>query len=146
MTEKNETITETTQENTAPTEAEAAPKSIFDPEEQIRRFAQGKMTLRVPIQDGQKTVTELNWDFLALTGAEYVDAMDMDARNSNTFRISATQALNLFAVAAAKATGGVDATDIRQRLSIMDTQKATQLATIFFTASNRVGNRNISEM
>lgn len=126
------------------TEKEAAklPK-ILDPEEQIRQFGRGRMELRVPIQDGENICKELNWDFLALTGAEYVDALDRDARANNTFRITNVQALSLFAAAAAKATPGVDATDIRRGISIMDAQKATQLATVFFTASSRVGNRSI---
>ena len=130
--------------NDTTTEKEPAklPK-ILDPEEQIRQFGRGRMELRVPIQDGENVCKELNWDFLALTGAEYVDALDRDARANNTFRISNLQALCLFAAAAAKATPGVDATDIRRRISIMDAQKATQIATVFFTASNRVGNRNI---
>lgn len=140
MNEKNENVKP---EDAAPEKEKA--KSIMDPEEQIRQFARGKLELYTPIQDGKdNTVKELHWDFMALTGAEYVDALDRDSRGGSTFRITNTQALNLFAVAAAKATGGIDATDIRQRLSIIDTQKATQLATVFFTASNRVGNRRIS--
>lgn len=116
---------------------------ILDPEEQIRQFGRGRMELRVPIQDGENVCNELHWDFLALTGAEYVDALDRDTRANNTFRITNAQALSLFAAAAAKATTGVDATDIRRGISMMDAQKATQIATVFFTASSRVGNRNI---
>ncbi len=121
-----------------------SPASILDPEEQIRKFARGKMTLRTPIMDGENKVTELHWDFLTLTGAEYVAALDRDTKAVNAFRITSTQAFNLFAVAAEKATPGVDATDIRRGMGIMDAQKATQLATVFFTASNRVGNMRIS--
>jgi len=125
-------------------EEEKKPTTILDPEEQIRMFARGKMTLQKPIQDGENVVKELAWDFAALTGAEYVDAMDRDPRAVNTFRITNTQAMHLFAEAAGKATPGIDATDIRRGLGIMDTQKAIQLATVFFTASNRVGNKYIS--
>lgn len=130
--------------NTAAPAAETPeiPK-ILDPDEQIRQFARGKMELTVPIKDGENSITELHWDFLALTGAEYVDALDRDARATNSFRITNTQAFNLFAVAAGKATPGIDATDIRRGMGIMDAQKAAQLATVFFTASNRVGNRHI---
>ena len=135
----------------AETEAENAEKKeaaklakLLDPEEQIRQFGRGRMELRVPIQDGENVCKVLNWDFLALTGAEYVDALDRDTRANNTFRISNLQALSLFAAAAAKATPGVDATDIRRGLGIMDAQKATQVATVFFTASSRAGHRNIS--
>ena len=118
--------------------------SILDPAEQLRQFSAGKMTLSEPIRDGENTVTEIQWDFMRITGSEYCDAMDRDVKAVNTFRITNTQALNLFAVAAAKATGGIDAEDVRRGLSIGDTMKATQLATIFFSAQNRLGNLRIS--
>lgn len=120
-------------------------RTILDPEEQIKKFGKGKITLRTPIQDGQNTVEVLHWDFTSVTGAEYVAAMDRGSGNGNTFRITNTQALELFAVAAAKATGGIDATDIRTRIGMVDALKVTQVATIFFTASNRAGNRSISD-
>lgn len=120
-------------------------KKILDPAEQIRLFGKGKMTLSKPIADGENMITELHWDFMALTGAEYVNAMDGDRNASNTFKMTSTQAMHLFAAAAAKETPGVDAADIRQRMGIMDAQKAVQLATIFFTASNRLGYSRISE-
>lgn len=129
-------------DSSAEKETKKLPK-IFDPEEQIRQFGRGRMELRVPIRDGENLCKELSWDFLALTGAEYVDALDRDTRANNTFRITNAQALSLFAAAAAKATTGVDATDIRRGISMMDAQKATQIATVFFTASSRAGNRNI---
>ena len=125
-------------------EAEKQPaKNIMDPEEQLRQFSQGRMELTTPIEDGGNIVKELKWDFMALTGAEYCDALDRDTRAVNTFRLTNTQALNLFAAAAAKATGGLDAEDVRRGLSVRDTIKAAQLATIFFSASNRLGNLRI---
>lgn len=142
--EDNKNKNESTKNISAPESGTAALPNILNPEEQIRQFARGKMELSVPIKDGENTYTELHWDFLALTGAEYVDALDRDTRASNSFRMTSTQAFNLFAAAAGKATQGIDATDIRRGMGIMDAQKATQLATVFFTASNRVGNRRIS--
>lgn len=139
---KNEELSDEGKEN----ELRKSERNILDPEEQIRQFGRGKMTLSTPIQDGQNTVTELTWDFLALTGAEYVDAMDRDTKATNNFRITNSQALNLFAAAAAKGKEGLDATDIRRGLGMMDAQKATQIATVFFSASNRVGNRHISNV
>lgn len=118
--------------------------NILDPMEQVRMLARGKMELTTPIQDGDDCVKELSWDFLALTGNEYADAMDRDPQPVNAFRISNIQALNLFAAAAGKATPKIDATDIRRGLGIMDAQKAAQLATVFFTASSRAGNNRIS--
>lgn len=116
------------------------------PQEQLSKFATGKMELTVPIQDGENVVKELKWDFLALTGAEYCDALDRDTRAVNSFRLTNTQALNLFAAAAGKATPGVDETDIRRGMGIMDAQKASQIAAVFFTLSNRAGNLRISSM
>lgn len=108
-----------------------AERNILDPEEQLRQFSQGRMELTNPIYDGDNTVTELKWDFLALSGAEYCDALDKDSKAVNTFRLTNTQALNLFAAAAAKSTGGIDAEDVRRGLNVRDAIKATQLATIF---------------
>lgn len=126
------------------TEAEKMAQKLLDPEEQLKQFGRGKMMLQVPIQDGENTVTELSWDFLSLTGAEYVDAMDRDVRGNNAFRLSNTQAFALFAAAAAKVTSGLDMEDILKRMSMQDAQKAIQVATVFFVASNRVGSNRIS--
>lgn len=148
MNEKNEN-TEETRSVKPDAESEKATreselKKLLDPEEQIRRFGQGVMKLKKPIRSRSKDVEELRFDFTALTGKEYVDALDKDTQASNAFRISATQAYNLFAAAAAKATGGIDETDIRTRMSAEDGVKAVQMATIFFTACNRAGNNRIS--
>ena len=64
----------------------------------------------------------------------------------NAFRITDTQAFELFAAAAGKATAGIDATDIRERMGAVDSVKAVQLATGFFSAANRAGNRRISNV
>lgn len=119
-------------------------KAILDPEEQLREFGKGKLKLATPIRDGDTVYEEISWDFTAVTGMEYADAMDRDFQNANVFRITVKQALNLFAIAAEKATPGLASMDVIRGLGIMDTQKATQAATIFFTASNRAGNLRIS--
>lgn len=116
---------------------------ILDPEEQIRKFGHGKLVLQKPIKDGENTITELSWDFGALSGAEFCDALDRDVRAANSFRLTNTQALYLFAAAAEKGTPGISAADIHTRMGMMDTQKAIQVATVFFSASNRVGNSRI---
>lgn len=121
----------------------AAAQKIFDPKEQIKKFGKGTMQLNTPIQDGENVYDKLHWDFTALTGAEYVNALDMDRDAANSFRITNKQAFFLFAAAAEKATNGLDAEDIRRGLSIQDAQKATQLATVFFTASSRAGDERI---
>lgn len=120
--------------------------NILDPMEQIRLFGRGGLKLEKPIQDGENTVKELKWDFLALTGSEYVEALDMDRMAQTSFRITSKQALCLFAAAAAKATAGLDARDIRERMGVLDAAKAVQVATVFFTASSRAGNGRMFEV
>lgn len=127
-------------------EQSKAKKNIFDPEEQIRRFGKGKMALRTPILADNRQVEELIFDFTALTGREYVDALDSDTKAMNAFRVSNAQAFALFTKAAAKATDGIDEADIRDRMGAMDCVKATQLAAVFFSACNRAGNRRIFDL
>ena len=119
-------------------------KKQMDPMEMIRKWGTGTMQLYTPIQDGQNRITELKWDFLSLTGREYAEAMDMDPNARAAFSMTSKQALCLFAEAAAKATGGLDARDIRDRMGIMDAGKAIQLATVFFRFSSLAGDSRIS--
>ena len=121
-------------------------KKILDPEEQIIRFGRGRMALRTPIMADNRPFEELTFDFTALTGREYVDALDSDQRATNAFRVTSAQAFALFAKAAAKATDGIDEADIRERMGAMDCVKATQLAAVFFSACNRAGNRRIFDL
>lgn len=105
----------------------------------------GKMKLLTPIRANNKDHTELNFDFGALSGWDFVNAMDSDdTGKANAFRITERQALSLFAAAAAKATDDIDAEDIKRRMGIEDCIKATQLATLFFNGSSRAGNLRIS--
>lgn len=143
----SEEAKKTAEANATPEEkaaTEAKEKPITDPNEQLRKLAKGKMQLETPIRAGGKDITELEYDFQKLTGWEYADAMDSDYSSSSMFRISNRQAFCLFAAAAGKVTPGIDATDIRERMGSTDAVKAVQLATIFFTASARAGNKRIS--
>lgn len=125
----------------------AADKTLFDPEVQLQKFSRGKIRLATPILASDKDVTELIYDFAALTGRELVAALDKGgAVGMNAFRITDTQTFELFAAAAGKATAGIDATDIRERMGAVDSVKAVQLATVFFSAANRAGNRRISNV
>lgn len=119
-------------------------KVIMDPAEQIRQMGRGKMELETPILVADEPVNVLHYDFTKLTGWEYADAMDSDPGGSNIFRISSKQGLLLFAAAAAKETKGIDARDIRERMGVADAIKAVQVATVFFVASTREGNKRIS--
>lgn len=115
------------------------------PEEALRRLSKGTLKLKVPIKARDKELTELCYDFGMLTGLEYVDAMDSDRDSKNIFKVSNKQALSIFAKAAAKCTEDVDEVDICQRISVADTIKAVQTATVFLVASSRAEEANTSE-
>lgn len=107
-------------------------------------LAKGTIKLVKPIRAQSTDVTELEYDFGELTGMDYVEAMGEDAPNHNAFRVSAKQALALFATAAAKCTPKVDAIDIRERIGAVDAMKAVQAATLFLVVSAREESATIS--
>ena len=128
----------------APAEAQAEKQAT--PQDVVAQVARGKLALDTPILSKGENVTELHYDFLALTGYEYADAMDSDATNkSDSFHLTNRQALSLFAAAAAKKTDGIDREVVIRGISISDTIKAVQIATVFFVASSRAGNRRITK-
>ena len=108
----------------------------------------GKLTLETPMKSGDKEITELKYDFTALTGLEYTDAMDNDMNaNPNAIQnVTHKQALSLFAKAAAKQTEGLDMQDIMTRIGATDALEGVQLAKIFFVGSTRAGRMRISKM
>ncbi len=106
----------------------------------------GRLELETPIQAGEKEVTELAYDFNALTGLDYTTAMDSDPSALQIYRITYRQALALFAIAAAKQTEGLDMQDIVQRIGGTDALEGVQLATGFFSAATRAGRLRISKM
>ena len=123
--------------------------------EEIRRksleaqeaMAEGKgvLALETPIKAGDAEITELQYDFTALTGLEYTDAMDSDTNVTANYRISYRQGLALFAKAAAKQTERVDMNDIVSQIGVTDAVEGVQLATLFFNASTRAGRMRISK-
>lgn len=126
--------------NEQPQEAE----NILDPFVQLKKFSRGKIQLLAPIRARGKDIEVLHFDFFALTGKEYCEAMDIERGNMSIMGISAAQALALFAAAAGKVTPDVDAKDVRERISAQDAAMVSQLAAIFFNASNRAAGRRIS--
>lgn len=110
-------------------------------------MAQGKGTLRLefPITCMGEEHKELPYDFMSVTGLEYVRAMDSDPQAGQAYRITYRQALALFATAAAKNLTGVDARDIQESISVTDAVGAVQLATVFFNASTRAALMRISK-
>ncbi|MDO4620036.1 MAG: hypothetical protein Q4B09_05370 [Lachnospiraceae bacterium] len=105
----------------------------------------GILRLETPIEAGEEVITELPYDLTALTGMEYVDAMDSDPNTANAFRITYRQGLTLFAKAAAKQVDLLDTRDIQERLGVTDAVAGVQVATLFFNASTRAGRLRISK-
>lgn len=105
----------------------------------------GRLTLAAPITYNDEEITELAYDFTALTGMEYADAMDSDASAQQIFRITNRQGLALFAAAAAKQTPELDSKEIMENLGVADAMEGVQLATSFFAASTRAGRMRISK-
>lgn len=110
------------------------------------KFAKGGLKLAVPIQDGDNVVEELKFDFYALTGLEYCEAVETSYGEKGTaFALGNKQALRLFAAAAAKCTDGVDQKDIIERMAMQDAMKAVQLATLFFNIASREGDSRFTD-
>lgn len=109
------------------------------------REGKGRMRLETPIKAGDSEITELVYDFTAMTGIEYTNAMDSDPNARQTYKITYRQGLALFAAAAAKQTPNVDSRDIIERIGLSDAVEGVQLATSFFVASTRAGQLRISK-
>lgn len=143
----------TEEKKVTPTEApKADEKKVLSTEEHLNKISKGTIKLLQPIRAAGMDITELHWNFRNMTGWEYANAMDCDT-SSSVFRITNRQALSLFAVSAAKETvikndrgediRPLDAQDIRERIGIDDSTKVIQVATVFFLASAREGNKRI---
>ena len=126
----------------------AAPGNVpfMSPTEAAEKVSKGRFKLLVPIEDGEQKYDELVYDFNRLTGWELARAIDSGAdRNANPSNVTDTQALSLFAVAAAKCTGGLDEKDIKERLSAQDAIAAISVASIFFKGSLLAGSLRITK-
>lgn len=120
----------------------------FDPKEAIQQMRKGKLALLEPIQDGENTYDELEYDFLALKGLELARALDIGGKGRMGrlgSELSDEQALSYFAASAAKCQkqGGLDATDIRERIGGADAITAIQMAQLFFKVSSLAGSSRI---
>lgn len=112
---------------------------------QAMMAGKGVLHLEAPFEYADEEITDLEYDFTALTGMEYVDAMDMESNPNNVFRSTYKQNLALFSQAAAKCTPGVDMRDIMERIGITDAATGAMLASLFFNASTRAGQMRISK-
>lgn len=110
-------------------------------------IGQGKgiLHLETPIKSGSGVVEELPYDFMALTGLEFTDALDSSPSPQQSYNITNRQALSLFAAAAAKQTASLDRKDIVERIGVTDAVEAVQLATLFFRASSMAGRMRITK-
>lgn len=106
--------------------------------QQLLKLGKGKMVLAVPLTADDREVTELEYDFVKFTGAEYADVLDKAAAPF-VAGLTNRQCLLLFAHGVQKATPGVDEGDVRDRLSAIDAVQAMQVTKAFFMACSRVG-------
>ena len=105
----------------------------------------GSYELAVPFMADDREITHLEYDFGALNGWEFADAMDKGAsRRNDAENMTAKQGLYLFAAASSKRTEHVDEDDIIERMSMEDGIKAGQIAQLFFKAASQLGNLRIS--
>lgn len=111
----------------------------------VMKSGKGRLTLEKPLEIGDYTIKELVYDFTELTGLEYTDAMDSDPNAQLSFRVTARQALALFAKAAAKQTEHADMEDILEKMGATDSMVAAQLSTLFFNASTQAGRMRLSK-
>ena len=133
---ENENVKDTTARDEQPKKAPA-----FDPLEAAETISKGKFKLKAPIQDGEKQYDTLTYDFNALTAWELAKAIDAGTTGrGESFNLTDTQALAIFAAAAAKCTDGLDATDIRERMNAADGIAAIRVAQIFFRGSSLAGS------
>lgn len=149
-----EQATENPTEQPQPTREELQ-KIMKEKMEEVRRRTEeaqvamsqgkGRLALETPIKSGDEEITELIYDFTALNGMEYTDAMDSDPNATGNYRITYRQALSLFAKAAAKQTDRLDMQDIVSQIGVTDAVEGVQLATLFFNASTRAGRLRISK-
>ena len=121
-------------------EKNATPNPKKDPMELLETISKGKYKLKTPIMDGEREVDELKYDFTRLTAWELASAIDAGGTSGKSMNLSETQALSLFAAAAGKETEGIDATDIRERMSAVDGIAAIKIAMIFFNGSSLAGS------
>lgn len=126
--------------------AEQQKNAAYDPIDAAKTVSKGRFKLEVPIRDGDRVYDELTYDFNSLTGWELARAMDGAASERRSlFNMTDAQALSLFAAAAAKSTGGLDATDIRERIGAADSIAAIKVAAIFFSGSSLAGSLRITK-
>lgn len=142
-TETDETKAGETKERKAAEETSKKKKAEIDEAKAEReRYFSGAMKLVEPIVSADVPITELTFDFRTISGTDFIRAMDED-RETDGFRLSNRQAIHLFAYAAGKGNGGLDANDIINRMGIQDMVVAVRLARSFFNIAALAGEKRI---
>lgn len=119
-------------------------REIIKDTNEIIKTGKGRLKLETPIKSRDHEINELVYDFTAMTGMEYTEAMDSGISSANVYDITYRQSLALFAKAAEKQTEDVDMKDILEQIGMTDALEAVQLATLFFRASTQAGRMRIS--
>lgn len=134
-------IQEETNESTVEDVKKAREDALAKVEEIVTQASTGTLVLSQPFKSDGIMISELHYDFKAVSGIEFADAMDSDySRRSDSFRITGKQALSLFAVAVEKREEHCDKRDVLRGLSVEDSVAAIQAATLFFRAASQAGN------
>lgn len=138
-----------THENVAVDEGTRAVNTLEEARRKLQGIVddtrRGSYELAVPIMADGLEITRLDYDFGALTGWEYAEAMDKGAnRRNDAENMNEKQGLYVFAAAVSKRTEHVDSEDVIERLSMEDGIKAGQIAQLFFKAASQLGNLRIS--
>lgn len=123
-----------------------------DPYALLRIISKGTLKLAQPFKAGNRDVTEVGYDYCALSGEELLDALD-SVPAINYMTVTNLQGLRLFAAAAEKCAPFIDnsrfllydSKDICKYLSGVDAIRAVMLSKNFYAASFRVENKNSSK-
>lgn len=110
-------------------------RKAFKLPEEVQR---GVLKLFSPMLSKDKEYMELHYDFTKLTGKEMIDALDVEPDADNNTSLTNKQAIFLFSMACSKverSISGLDAIDIRSRLSARDMIGAVRIGKSFFAHS-----------
>lgn len=113
--------------------------------DKIRKYGTGTLKLQKPLRSHSQDVEELTYDLTKINGMELANCLDSDPGAMRVDKLTARQAMNLFALGVEKCMRGtVDARDIKEQLGIQDAILAVQVATVFFNACSRTGSMGIT--
>jgi hypothetical protein len=112
----------------------------------MRSVETGRLKLARPLQSEDKEITEIIYDFSKMSGRQYLKAMDVGTPSRDMSNISHVQAFELFLAAAGKLNEGLDAVDLRERLSVDDVLQATRIGKLFFVYKANEGDTRMRKV